>query len=88
MPLFGLIYSYFAPNIPFWSRFSPVYLYFPIFSFIYPHLAGLALLGYIERFETGDVVTVAFAKHFPEADLCRATVDRITSLKPDYNMLH
>ena len=25
---------------------------------------------------------------FSEADLCRATVDRITSLKPDYNMLH
>ena len=45
VPLLGFIYSYFAPNIPFWSRFRLVYLYFPIFSFIYlyhdiyPHLA-------------------------------------------------
>ena len=27
--------DYFAPDIPFWSRFRLVYLYFPIFSFIY-----------------------------------------------------
>ena len=46
LPLLGFIYSYFAPNIPFWSRFRLVYLYFPIFSFIYlyiyPHLALFA----------------------------------------------
>ena len=39
LPLLGFIYSYFAPDIPFWSRFCLVYLYFPIFSFIYPHLS-------------------------------------------------
>ena len=38
VPLLGFIYSYFAPNIPFWSRFRLVYLYFPIFSFIYLYL--------------------------------------------------
>ena len=38
VPLLGFIYSYFAPNIPFWSRFRLVYLYFPIFSCIYRYL--------------------------------------------------
>ena len=38
VPLLGFIYSYFAPDIPFWSRFRLVYLYFPIFSFIYFYL--------------------------------------------------
>ena len=38
VPLLGFIYSYFAPDIPFWSRFRLVYLYFPIFSFIYLYL--------------------------------------------------
>ena len=47
VPLLGFIYSYFAPNIPFCSRFCRVYLSFPIFSFylftyIYPHLALFA----------------------------------------------
>ena len=42
VPLLGFIYSYFAPNISFWSRFRLVYLYVPIFSFIYPHLALFA----------------------------------------------
>ena len=49
VPLLGFIYSYFAPNIPFCSRFRRVYLSFPIFSFylftyIYPHLALFALI--------------------------------------------
>ena len=38
VPLLGFIYSYFAPDIPFWSRFRLVYLYFPMFSFIYFYL--------------------------------------------------
>ena len=42
VPLLGFIYSYFAPNILFWSRCRLVYLYFPIFSFIYQHLALFA----------------------------------------------
>ena len=45
VPLLGFIYSYFAPNIPFGSRFRLVSLYFPIFSlftYIYPHLALFA----------------------------------------------
>ena len=45
VPLLGFIYSYFAPNIPFWSRFRLVYLYFPIlalFTNIYQHLALFA----------------------------------------------
>ena len=45
VPLLGFIYSYFAPNIPFWSRFRLVYLYFPIFSFIYLYLPNLALFA-------------------------------------------
>ena len=50
VPVLGFIYSYFTPNIQFWSRFRLVYLYFPIFSFIYlylPNLALFALFGYI-----------------------------------------
>ena len=51
VPLLGFIYSYFAPDIPFWSRFHLVYLYFPIFSFIYLYLPTftpyLLLFGYI-----------------------------------------
>ena len=51
VPLLGFIYSYFAPDIPFWSRFRLVYLYFPIFSFIYLYLPTftpyLPLFGYI-----------------------------------------
>ena len=43
-PLSGFIYSYFAPNIPFWSRFRLVYLYFPIFSFIYLYLTTFSLI--------------------------------------------
>ena len=45
VPLLGFIYSYFAPNIPFWSRFSLVYLlfqYLALFTYIYPHLALFA----------------------------------------------
>ena len=44
VPLFGFIYSYFAPNIPFWSRFRLVYLCFPIFSFIYLYLPTFSLI--------------------------------------------
>ena len=44
VPLLGFIYSYFAPNIPFWSRFRLVYLYFPIFSFIYLYLPTFSLI--------------------------------------------
>ena len=46
VPLLGLgfIYSYLAPNIPFWSRFRLVYLYFPIFSFIYLYLPTYSLI--------------------------------------------
>ena len=45
VPLLGFIYSYFAPNIPFWSRFSLVYLdmfQYLAFTYIYPHLALFA----------------------------------------------
>ena len=44
VPLLGFIYSYVAPNIPFWSRFRLVYLYFPIFSFIYLYLPTFSLI--------------------------------------------
>ena len=44
VPLLGFIYSYFAPNIPFWFRFCLVYLYFPIFSFIYLYLPTFSLI--------------------------------------------
>ena len=44
VPLLGYTYSYFAPNIPFWSRFRLVYLYFPIFSFIYLYLPTFSLI--------------------------------------------
>ena len=44
VPLLGFIYSYFVPNIPFWSRFCLVYLYFPIFSFIYLYLPTFSLI--------------------------------------------
>ena len=44
MPPLGFIYSYFAPNIPFWSRFRLAYLYFPIFSFIYLYLPTFSLI--------------------------------------------
>ena len=43
VPLLGFIYSYFAPNIPFWSRFCIVYLYFPIFSLICHYLVIFTL---------------------------------------------
>ena len=36
VPLLGFIYSYFAPDIPFWSRFRLVYLYLALFTYIYP----------------------------------------------------
>ena len=45
VPVLGFIYSYFTPNIPFWSRFRLVYLYFPMFSFIYLYLPNLALFA-------------------------------------------
>ena len=44
VPLLGFIYSYFVPNIPFWSRFRLVYLHFPIFSFIYLYLPTFSLI--------------------------------------------
>ena len=44
LPLLGFIYCYFAPNIPFCSRFCRVYLSFPIFSFIYLHLPTFSLI--------------------------------------------
>ena len=44
VPLLGFIYSYFAPNIPFWSRFRLVYLYVPILSFIYLYLPTFSLI--------------------------------------------
>ena len=34
----------FCPNIPFWSRFSHVYLYYQIFSFIYLYLPTCTLI--------------------------------------------
>ena len=42
--LLGFIYSYFAPNIPFWSRFRLVYIfqYLALLTYIYPHLALFA----------------------------------------------
>ena len=45
VPLLGFIYSYFAPNIPFWSRFRLViyiFQYLALFTYIYPHLALFA----------------------------------------------
>ena len=44
VPFLGFIYYYFAPNIPFWSRFRLVYLYVPIFSFIYLYLPTFSLI--------------------------------------------
>ena len=47
VPLLGFIYSYFAPNISFWSIFRLViyiFQYLALFTYIYPHLA---LVGYI-----------------------------------------
>ena len=44
VPLLGFIYSYFALDIPFWSRFRLVYLYLPIFGFIYLYLPTFSLI--------------------------------------------
>ena len=42
VPLLGFIYSYFAPDIPFWSRFRLFFIYIfqylALFTYIYPHL--------------------------------------------------
>ena len=46
VPLLGFIYSYFALNIPCWSRFGLfIYIFlFPIFSFIYLYLHTFSLI--------------------------------------------
>ena len=41
VPLLGFIYAYFAPNIPFWSRFR-LFQYLTLSTYIDPYLALFA----------------------------------------------